>query len=210
MNNLESAPQNTIGTTKQQFSKNACCGIYGLKSKSEHKWYIGHSRNIQRRFGSYRRLSCKSQPKLYAALQTQGVKNFEMQILEECSPENLLTREKYWTTFYDAVNNGYNSKVGGYAPSDSSRQKMSDAHKGKKLSDEHKRNISRGWRGLTDEGKIKTEEKRQQYLFIKNHPELWTPSFKEKIIIQGMKRLEKQKLKSLPPKSSTSASALNS
>jgi hypothetical protein len=37
------------------------------------------------------------------------------------------------------------------------------------------------------------KEKFQQYIFLKNHPELWTDEFRKRMITQGMKRIANQK-----------------
>ena len=41
----------------------------------------------------------------------QGVENFTFEILEECLPEELNDKEKYWIDFYNGVEYGYNMKL---------------------------------------------------------------------------------------------------
>lgn len=54
--------------------------IYKLTSPNG-KVYIGQTSNINRRFGRYRNLDCKGQPKLYMSLKKYGWSNFKKEIL---------------------------------------------------------------------------------------------------------------------------------
>lgn len=115
MNNPEIAPQNIIIETEPQFSKNVCCGIYGLRNKLNGKWYIGQSKNIGKRWNRYKNKNCKGQPKLYNALNKYGYDNFEPIILETCDTNTqiLNEREVYWIGHHNSILGGYNSKSGG-------------------------------------------------------------------------------------------------
>jgi hypothetical protein len=46
-------------------------------------------------------------------MQTDGVENFSFELLEECNPEELNEREKFYIEFYNSVNYGYNVTKGG-------------------------------------------------------------------------------------------------
>ena len=37
---------------------------------------------------------------------------FEFEVIEECPDEKLNEREKYWISFYDTMNYGYNQRLG--------------------------------------------------------------------------------------------------
>ena len=109
----------------------ATSGIYGLRSKTTGKWYIGQSLNIKARWNKYKKLNCKSQGKLLRALTKYGYDDFEKIVLESNSSEQfkLDEREIYWIEHYDAIANGYNIRAGGSRGkfSEESRKKMSEA-----------------------------------------------------------------------------------
>jgi len=42
-----------------------------------------------------------------------GIENFKFEIIEECSDEEVDTREIYWIDYYDTFKNGYNLTRGG-------------------------------------------------------------------------------------------------
>lgn len=58
-------------------------GIYKITSPSG-KIYIGQSVDIENRFKTYLRYSCKSQPKLLASLKSYGSENHIYEILLIC------------------------------------------------------------------------------------------------------------------------------
>jgi group I intron endonuclease len=127
-------------------------GIYGLQNKLKpEKWYIGQSRNIKKRWSKYQQMDCKNQPKLYNALQKYGYDGFTRVVLEECAADEntLKEREAYWATHYNSVEMGYNVDVPGPVRimSVETRKKLSEAHRGRKLSPEHCAAISAGKMG---------------------------------------------------------------
>ena len=57
-------------------------GIYKITFiPNPEKCYIGQSSDIESRFSGYKRLECKKQPKIYAALKLHGLENFTFDIL---------------------------------------------------------------------------------------------------------------------------------
>jgi group I intron endonuclease len=166
MSNQEIVPQDTINETEKEYSRSVCCGIYGLRNKINNKWYIGQTvQPFRDRWMVYKRLHCYHQPKLLAALTKYGYNNFEKIILELCPrDENILnTKETYWITDKDSVNNGYNIiAIGGTcgmlgkSHTEETKIKMSNAKRGKPFSDSHKKGISNGWvlRRLRPDGGI--------------------------------------------------------
>lgn len=42
-----------------------------------------------------------------------GVENFTFEIIEECAPEELNEREKFWIDYFDTKTFGYNVTAGG-------------------------------------------------------------------------------------------------
>lgn len=89
-------------------------GIYMYENKTDKKKYIGQSINIQKR--KWEHLNKKNTTsKFDKYLQKIGIENFNFKILEECPPELLDEREKYWIQFFDTTNpkKGYNLTIGG-------------------------------------------------------------------------------------------------
>lgn len=75
------------------------------------KSYIGQSVHIERRFTEH----CGSNVNSYIhnAIKKYGKDNFIFEVIEECKPEELDERERYWIAFYDTVKpNGYNLTAG--------------------------------------------------------------------------------------------------
>jgi len=96
--------ENIIKNKKQIIKDNKCRGgIYKFTNKTNGKKYIGHSKNLSRRFSEYFRIAylnkTTSMP-ICNALIKHGHKNFCLEILEYCeceaSQEKLLEREKYY------------------------------------------------------------------------------------------------------------------
>lgn len=61
-------------------------GIYKLTSPSG-KCYIGQSTDMVQRILKYKRLQCKSQIKLYNAIQKYGFENFTIEVLYETNTQ---------------------------------------------------------------------------------------------------------------------------
>lgn len=95
------------------------CGIYAITNIKTKAKYIGQSINIAERWKSHVKAglgvgsTAYKTNKFYHAMFTDGPESFTFEILEECPQEKLNEREKYWIDFFDTVNNGYNSKIGG-------------------------------------------------------------------------------------------------
>ena len=144
--------------------------VYQHKNKINGKRYFGiTSRKPEERWGCNGR-NYKSSPHFYSAIQKYGWDNFEHLILfEELTKEEACSKEKELIKQYDATNRdlGYNSTTGGetFTMSEESKLKMSksmmgnknglgkpcsfekakkisDAQKGRKLTEEHKQKLS--------------------------------------------------------------------
>lgn len=84
-------------------------GIYKITNPSN-QIYIGQSKDIERRLNEYRFANAvKSQTKLYNSLKEYGFENHIIEIVEECSLEELNQRERYWQEYFDVTNTGLNS-----------------------------------------------------------------------------------------------------
>lgn len=136
-------------------------GIYGIHNLINDKWYVGQSKNIERRnctekSGLRHRNSFHSGARdnihMVRAWQKYGEDYFEWIVLEECSVDQLNEKEIFWIEQKDSFNNGYNETGGGGGVrgrviSDETRLKMSISRTGKKRSESAKRNISLAKRG---------------------------------------------------------------
>ena len=83
------------------------CGIYKITEKSSGKCYIGQSIDIARRFFEHQTSSIG-----WHQLIQKNPENWEYTIIETCTPDELNKREKYWITYYNSFNNGFNQTSG--------------------------------------------------------------------------------------------------
>lgn len=82
-------------------------GIYKITNKITNKSYIGQSVRIERCWKEHQQLTSNSV--ISKAIRKYGVDNFNFEIIETCSKENLDDREIYWIQYYNTiVPNGYN------------------------------------------------------------------------------------------------------
>lgn len=88
-------------------------GIYKITNNINGKIYIGQSNNIQRRFSEHQNRGAASRIPIDVAIQRYGKENFNFEIIEECSTEQLNQKETYWITYFNSIENGYNCSVGG-------------------------------------------------------------------------------------------------
>ena len=91
-------------------SKEKICGIYKITSPTG-KVYIGQSKNIHKRWNSYKNMSKGNirQPKLINSFKKYGVEHHVFEILEICNFEDLNCRERYWQDEFDVIGeNGLN------------------------------------------------------------------------------------------------------
>ena len=93
------------------------CGIYKIENQVNQKVYIGQSTNIATRWRRHRSEAnnLNNSYPLYRAMRKYGLENFSFEIIEECSREDLDSRERYWIKKFDSYYNGYNSTLGGHS-----------------------------------------------------------------------------------------------
>ena len=110
--------------------------IYKITSPSN-KVYIGQTIDIIRRHDEYQRLSCKNQVKLYNSFIKYGFDSHIIEILCECTENDLNRLERYYQEINKAVGkNGLNLKLtqtntrSGVLSSET-RRKISKSNKGK-------------------------------------------------------------------------------
>jgi group I intron endonuclease len=86
-------------------------GVYKITSPSN-KIYIGSSKNIYKRWDSYKKLRCKSQIKLYNSLLKYSPENHEFKILIECDFDDLYVYENLYSNYYNSLSsNNLNLRI---------------------------------------------------------------------------------------------------
>lgn len=128
-------------------------GIYKITSPTG-RIYIGQSidLDIRRKYYTYR--MCKNQKRLHASILKYGWINHNFEIVEYCVPLVLNDRERYWQDFYEVLGkNGLNCVLVNSTNckrviSNETRQKISLAGTGKKLSPETKKKLSQALKAL--------------------------------------------------------------
>lgn len=96
-------------------------GIYMYKNKINEKYYICQSKNLERRHKQHIYRTFNSSTKEYnsiihKAFRKYGINSFEYVILEECSIEDLNSKELYYINKFNSFNNGYNFSLGTSQP----------------------------------------------------------------------------------------------
>ena len=86
-------------------------GIYKITNKQNGKTYIGQSHNIQRRFSEHKKKRLQT---IDNYINIFGVDNFDFEILEECSQEELDEKEQYYINKFNSIEEGYNYQTGGF------------------------------------------------------------------------------------------------
>lgn len=130
-------------------------GIYKIISPTG-KIYIGQSINIKQRWGIYKNLNCQSQIRLYNSLNKYGFENHILEIIEECSLENLNKRETFWKKHYlKQFNNNWDKVLfcelydkGGGPKSEKTKNKISKSSLGKLKTQQHRDNIKKARIGM--------------------------------------------------------------
>lgn len=129
-------------------------GIYKITSPSK-RIYIGQSDHVIRRFKSYKRLNCKSQPKLYRSFLKYGVDKHTFEVICECDVERLDSYERYYQELFNCISSKYGlncilketDKLRRVYNEDYSL-KISKILKGRKFSDETRRKMSESKKGI--------------------------------------------------------------
>lgn len=129
-------------------------GIYIIKNKITNQVYVGQSVDLKKRkvrhLKNLRDGNYKEFNKLYPAMKSYGIEDFEFVLIEKCDKEKLSERELYWINHYDSINTGYNVSHGksggiGYWLGKhrylETNKKISEKLKGSTLPEEVKRKI---------------------------------------------------------------------
>lgn len=90
-------------------------GIYKITNINNQMVYIGQAVNIGSRWRTHVKRGLKAEEgtsnRLYTALWEEGVENFTFQVVEFCDRKDLTEREKFYISFYNTKEYGYNSKM---------------------------------------------------------------------------------------------------
>ncbi len=150
--------------------------IYKITSPSG-KVYIGQTRDISRRKSKYKRLDCKQQPKIFNSIEKYSWELHKFEVVEEVESSFLNEREKYWIEYFDSLENGLNCTGGGdskkISPETIEKIRQSklgkpSPNKGKSMSDEQKKKISKSMIGNKNNrfNKKDLEVKQNNLIFV--------------------------------------------
>lgn len=91
-------------------------GIYKITNTQNGKVYIGQAVNIAERWRQHIKAGIGAEfPSgnlMYKDMLQQGPETFTFEVQEKCDKSQLNAREKYWISFYDTYNQGYNQTSG--------------------------------------------------------------------------------------------------
>lgn len=114
-------------------------GVYIIKSVVNGKFYIGSSNGVSRRWRDHKAMLLRNghpNAKLQNHFNKYGKACFLFEVIEECAPELLIHREQHWISLLSPPLNictVANRTTGiTYKLSKATRQRMSNAQKGKK------------------------------------------------------------------------------
>lgn len=148
------------------FIKGRMSGIYKITCLSTGKIYIGSSVNIHDRWSAHKH-NLRNNKHVNKHLQKAWIKygedNFKFEIIENIKPNLFVERENCWIDKTHARDRKYGFNIIepeippmlGRSHTIASKLKMSKAHKGKILTDEHRKNL-----GLSHLGSKRTKETR--------------------------------------------------
>lgn len=87
--------------------------IYKITNIVNGKFYIGKTKNIERRWKEHLRMVGKKRHPLYDSISHYGKENFTMEIIDKTDSFNINELEKIWILKTDSINKGYNIANGG-------------------------------------------------------------------------------------------------
>ena len=131
-------------------------GIYLITNMVNGKIYVGQAMDIEDRWANHRaglNGGYHVNKHLQRAWDKYGADSFSFTVLTECAEEQLNTMEEYFIFCLDSYDSrvGYNKNYGGGGgrPTEETKKKIGEFHKGKTLSAETKRKLSEFHKGKT-------------------------------------------------------------
>ena len=128
--------------------------IYLRTNKINGKKYVGQTTDLKARQKNWNNLNQSyAGNAINNARKKYGIDAFDFEILKECEDEELNKWEMYYINKLNTKKPyGYNMTEGGdgcpgYIHSEETKQKISEAHKGKHFSEEHKKKLSEALKG---------------------------------------------------------------
>ena len=92
------------------------CGIYKITNIKNQMCYIGQAKDMRKRLNEHLKkglgIDTPQGNKLYQAMLEDGLDSFTLELLEECSEEELNNKERYYIELYNSIDYGYNSQSG--------------------------------------------------------------------------------------------------
>ena len=96
--------------------KTTTCGIYKITNLETGECYIGQSVDVKKRIYDHLKAACGvDTPRdnlLYQAMKKYGIENFSIELLQECTNQELNQKEKYFIELYQSHIYGYNKTSG--------------------------------------------------------------------------------------------------
>lgn len=146
--------------------------IYKISNSINTKVYIGQTtKTVEARFRSHLKASTRTKngQHLYLAMNKYGKDNFWVEQIDTAdSREELNNKEKYWISYYNSINNGYNMMDGGNDENPMNSEKVKKKHAQKLSSQEIRDKISKSLsdyrkrEGFSVEHKQKIKESREK------------------------------------------------
>lgn len=147
-------------------------GIYEILNLENGKRYVGSSKNIYVRFRKHLALLNRNfhpNKHLQGAFIKYGGDSFQLNVLCECDEKELLNKEQY---FIDLLRPEYNQSMiaGRIEMNQQTKEKISIKNKGRVMSDEQRKLISKTKTGR----KASLETKEKMSIIRKANPRIWT------------------------------------
>lgn len=155
-------------------------GIYKIVNP-EGQIYIGSSNNVSRRLNQHKRQYEKSNSKLLNSLKKYGTDKHVFEVVEYCDIKDIYRLERTWGDYYETLDRlkGLNLMLPGYdevktSMSEETKRKIGLKHKGKILSESHKKAFAKSLVG-TKQSQAHIDKRK---MFGKNNPAYGNEYFK--------------------------------
>lgn len=92
---------------------NRTSGIYGIYCTVTKKWYVGASKDVDKRLSVHKSnlKTCWNWGGMYEDAKKYGLQNMRLVVLERVGPKDLPERENFWIKKLEAKTNGYNKQT---------------------------------------------------------------------------------------------------